>query len=281
VAIARNEEEDLPRFLEHLLPWVDEIVLVDDGSTDRTVALARAAGPKVRCLVSPRRPGEHYSDQRNKGIAAARSDWLLHMDVDERVTPELAVEIRAAIREADKDGFRFRRQNFFLHRPMRGGGWQRWNLVHLARRERFRFGGLMHETCLLEAPPERVGQLRGRMWHLNDRDFGERLRKSLTYGAVEAKDWLRTGRRAGLRHLLLRPLGVFAKTYALRGGWRDGVAGLIWSLHAAGAAFRVAALVWDRQHPQSRAALEDALRNQWKAAGKAPDGARQPPRVEP
>src|SRR5437867_9133513 len=96
VAICHNEEKDMPRFLEHLLPWVDEIVLVDDGSTDRTVEIAQAAGPKVRVIVSPKTADEGYSDQRNKGIDAAFSEWLLHMDIDERVTPGLAEEILKA-----------------------------------------------------------------------------------------------------------------------------------------------------------------------------------------
>src|SRR5205814_9674367 len=134
VAISHNEEQDLPSFLGHLLPWVDEIVLVDDGSTDHTPELAQAAAPKVKFITSPRQPGEYYSHQRNKGIDAAKSDWLLHMDIDERMTPELAEEILAGIREVGKDGYRFRRLNFFLHRPIRSSGWQNWNLIHLARR---------------------------------------------------------------------------------------------------------------------------------------------------
>ena len=94
VAICRNEQRDLGGFLEHLLPWVDEIVLVDDGSTDDTLKIARNAGPKVSVISSPRLPGEYFSHQRNKGIKAARSEWLLHMDIDERVTPELRREIK-------------------------------------------------------------------------------------------------------------------------------------------------------------------------------------------
>src|SRR5438105_3705605 len=150
VAIAHNEECDLPAFLEHLLPWVDEIVIVDDGSTDGTERLARSAGAKVKFITAPRRPGEYYSHQRNKGIDAAMSDWLLHMDIDERVTPELAEEITASIRDPLRDGYRFRRLDFSLHRPMRKL-WRRWNLIHLARRAKFRFGGKMHETTVIEA----------------------------------------------------------------------------------------------------------------------------------
>jgi (heptosyl)LPS beta-1,4-glucosyltransferase len=86
VAISYNEEIDLPGFLEHLVTWVDEIVIVDDGSTDSTEQIASNYGSKVKFIRSKRVKGEYYSDQRNKGIDNANSDWLLHMDIDERVT---------------------------------------------------------------------------------------------------------------------------------------------------------------------------------------------------
>ncbi len=181
VAISRNEENDLPAFIEHLLPWVDEIVIVDDGSTDRTAEIARTSGEKVKFIVSPRAEGEYFSDQRNKGIAASSSDWLLHMDIDERVPPELAHEILLAVQDKSKDGYKFRRLNYFLHRPMYGGGWQDWNLVHLAKRNIFRFEGMFHETCIIDTPSVRIGQVKKKMWHLNDETYKERMEKSMLY----------------------------------------------------------------------------------------------------
>ncbi len=276
VTICFNEQADLPGFLDHLLPWVDEIVIVDDGSTDRTAEIARSAGPHVRFLANPRAPGEFFSHQRNKGIAAARSDWLLHMDVDERVPPALAREIRAALPDAGKDGYRYRRLNHFLHRPMRGGGWQDWNLVHLARRDKLRFGGMFHESCELDAPEARVGQLAERMLHFNEADFEKRLRKSAQYleetvSRVEAR-----ARPVTALDILARPAVEFLRKFLLKAGFRDGTPGLIAAIHAATAVFRAHAVVWDRQNAIPRSALEAEVARQWQretgAAGEKAAG---------
>lgn len=263
VAISHNEENDLPAFLAHLLPWVSEIVIVDDGSTDRTAEICRTAGGIVKFVTSPRQAGEYYSHQRNKGIASAESDWLLHMDIDERVTPELSAEILAAIANPLYDGYFFRRQNYFLNRPMRGGGWQTWNQIHLARRTKFRFGGKMHETTLLDAAPERAGQLAHPMWHLNDSDYVERVRKNMTYMQVEAENLLEKGCRVRWYDFVLRPLTRVLKSYFLQGGWRDGSTGFLYAVYIFGATFNAYATAWDRQNASSRQDVENELSNLW------------------
>lgn len=269
VAISYNEQEDMPGFLAHLVDWVDEIVIVDDGSTDRTEAICHEAGPKVTFLKTPRSEGEYYSDQRNKGIDAAKCDWLLHMDIDERVTPELASEILNAIRDPGKDGYRFRRLNHFMHRPMRGGGWQDWNLIHLARRPLFRFGGMFHETCHLDAPDSRVGQLRYRMVHFNEHNFEKRLQKSGTYLEETVKHIEDRGVRVRGWQIAWAPVKEFLKKYFYKLGFRDGTPGLISAAHSATAVFRAYALIWDRQNRVSRAELEQQVA--WKPAKVAAD----------
>jgi glycosyltransferase involved in cell wall biosynthesis len=247
VAISKNEEREMPSFLAHLLPWVDEIIIVDDESTDNTVAIARATGPKVRVIEQPMNPEYGFAGQRNRGIEEATSDWLLHMDMDERVPPKMAAEIQQAISDPAKDAYFYRRLNFFLHRPIKGGGWNQWNSVHLARRGMHRFQNPIHEQCIVQIPSTRIGQLEQRMWHLNDENYRERMRKSFQYCQIEAEKLMQR-RKVHWYHLILVPLWVFAKVYIAKLGFRDGTPGLIIALHGACANFRTYALIWDEQH---------------------------------
>jgi (heptosyl)LPS beta-1,4-glucosyltransferase len=264
VAISFNEERDLPGFIDHLLPWVDEIVIVDDGSTDRTAEIARTKGAKVKFVASPRKSGEYFSQQRNKGIDVATSTWLLHMDIDERVTPELAEEILKTIRDDSKDAYKYGRLNFFLHRPMKGGGWQNWNLVHLARREVLSFAGMYHEECIVTSPSERIGQIKEKMWHLNDESYKERMEKSILYCQEQARRISARGQKIRWWHLAVLPAAEFMKKYLLSEGYRDGVLGLLWGFHCSCAMFRACAVVWDEQNSFEREKIEQQLREKWR-----------------
>lgn len=265
VAISWNEERNMPFFIEHLIPWVDEIVIVDDGSSDRTAELALSEDDKVKFIQSPRETGEYYSHQRNKGIKAASSEWLLHMDIDERVSPGLTIEIRKAIQDEGKDAYRFHRLNFFLNRPMRGGGWQDWNLVHLARREVLSFAGMYHEECRVDTIPERIGQLKEKMWHLNEDNYIERIEKSFKYCQEQAQRLVNRGIKMRWYHLLLLPLIEYLRTIVKKGGYRDGTVGLISALHSSCAMFRACAIVWDQQNKISRLELEGRISENWRS----------------
>ena len=276
VAISYNEAQDLPWFMSHLEPWVDEIVIVDDGSTDDTAAIAAQAGRKVKLISDPRRKGEFFSHQRNKGIDAATSEWLLHMDIDERVPPELAKELLSAITDDKCDALRYRRLNFFLHRPMHGGGWRDWNQVHLARRHVLRFQGMYHERVALNTTDDRIGQLQHEMLHLNDASYQERLHKSDRY-LEEIVSRLRAGKREiTVRRLLFAPVKEFLTKYFLKQGFRDGTMGLIWALHAATALFRAHVLAWDERNSIPREKLEQGLSSQWKEADPLKHSSEEP-----
>lgn len=263
VAISRNEERDIQGFLDHLLPWVDEIIIVDDGSTDRTTEIVEATDSKVTLLRNRMTDEGGFSEQRNLGIKAAKSDWLLNMDIDERVTPELAAEIKDVIQDTKLNAFRYRRLNYFMHQPMKLGGWNSWNNPQLARRGCHHYVNKVHERCVVEGEPNSIGQLHSEMWHLNDESYEERLRKSFQYSKIEANLILSGNTKVTWRHLFFKPPFEFIKKYILKRGFIDGVPGLISALHAAGAIFRAYALAWDEQNRIPREELEQELKKKW------------------
>jgi glycosyltransferase involved in cell wall biosynthesis len=259
VVISKNEEREMPSFLAHLLSWVDEIIIVDDCSTDGTLERARAADPAVTIIEQRLHPDEGFAGQRNRGIAAATADWLLHLDMDERIPPDLVAEIQQAICDPSKDAYRYRRLNFFLHRPMRGGGWQTWNKPQLARRGMHTFKNAVHEECVIQTAPTRIGQLQHMMWHLNDDSYLERMRKSFQYSQAEAEKLI-PRRKVRWYHLVAMPLWRFGLLYLQKAGFRDGTPGLIAALHSACATFRAYALAWDQQNalPRPEPPITDA-----------------------
>lgn len=263
VAICKNEEKDLPGFLNCLLSWVDEIVIVDDGSTDRTNEILSSAGPKVKVINRIMEPVGGFSAQRNAGIEAASADWLLHMDIDERVTPELAIEIMDQIQNNQINALRYRRLNYFLHRPMRYGGWQYWNRPQLARRGYHHFKNAIHEECEIDGGNIKTGQLDNCIHHLVDDGYVERVEKNVRYMQMSGKEIIDKGIKVRWFHLLLHPLYRALKSYFLQHGWRAGTSGLLFALYTFSGTFNWWAFAWDKQNSIKRSELENQLKKSW------------------
>lgn len=261
VAICRDEIRDIRGFLANVIAVVDEVVVVDDGSTDGTLEVLRAAGPKVRVVERRLEPAGGFAAQRNTGIEAATADWLLHMDIDERITPALAREIRAVLPGSTLDAYRYRRLNFFLHRPFRAGGWETWNHPQLGRRGRHRFVGAVHEMVEADGGPSAIGQLASEMWHLNDESFRERIAKNANY-AVYTAEGIKAKRRVRWWSLLAFPAWRALKAYVYRGAWRHGELGLIFAVYTFTSTFNAYAVAWDDQNRLDREDLEAAVRRE-------------------
>ena len=263
VAISKNEEADIRGFLDNLLPWVDEIVIVDDGSTDGTKKIIRDAGSKVKLVERNMDSETGFSGQRNAGIEAAESDWLLHMDIDERVTPELADELLDKICDKNINGLRYRRLNFFLHHPMRGGGWQYWNNSQIGRKGFHSFKNKIHEQCVIEGGENKTGQLNAYMWHLNDADYVERVEKNLKYMQMSGQEIIDKGIKVRWYHLLFYPLYRAFRSYFYDAGFREGVRGVLFCLYTFSSSFNWWAYAWEKQNHIKREKLEKDLMRDW------------------
>lgn len=243
---AGNEERHLGECIDSARDVADEIlVVVDAASHDRTLEIARGKADTV--LVH-----EYVNSaaQKNWAIPQARHPWVLVVDSDERVTPELAREIRAVV-DADgpADGYRIHRINHFAGQRIYGCGWQRDDVLRLFRRDRSKYEDKhVHADIIAnDDKPFRVGALRGRLLHYTFESFDQYLRKHGRYAAWAGVDRALRTRRVTLAHLALRPAWRFFRQYVLYGGWRDGIAGFIICWMAAHSVFLKYAHVWEKQ----------------------------------
>jgi glycosyltransferase involved in cell wall biosynthesis len=224
VVITRDEEENIEECLESI-SWVDEIVVIDALSQDRTVEISRRFTDKV--FLNPW-PG--FPAQRNFGLARATGDWILILDADERVSPEGREEIVDRIGRADREGlvvFRIPRKNYFFGRWLRWGGAfpdLQWRL--------FRRGFVRYDETTLDTPV--IGGasavMRVPLDHFTGRTVQERLRKLDAETSFLAPRTLSRRGRIGVRDVALRHLGTWLKVYILKQGFRDGLHGLVYAV---------------------------------------------------
>ncbi len=220
VMIAKNAADILPDCLLSV-SWADEVVLLDSGSADATIAIARQAGVKV--FVDENWQG--FGIQRQRAQDYASGDYILMIDTDERVTPELAAALKAVLANPQPDAvYSIARRNLFLGRFMRHSGWYPDRVIRLYARERYRYNdNQVHES--LEAPGAKIIALEGDLLHLTCRDFASFQRKQLSYATAWAHERHQRGKKVSLAGIFGHTLGAFCKTLLLRAGFLDGKQG--------------------------------------------------------
>ena len=236
-----NEAAQIAACVRHL-DWTADIVVVDGGSSDETVALARAAGARV-ITDGPR----GIAEQRNSGIAVARHEWVFALDADERIGPELAREMMAVqtrAKGATREAYRVKRRNAFHGRVLRRGHWGNDWIVRFARRE-FRYGGSVVHPGLQGLRD--VGTLAQQLDHTPYRDLSHHLEKLIAYAQTSARGLAARGRRARWSDLALRPAVHFWREYLLRGGFLDGRMGVIQAAMGAIGGFLKYAFLWEQE----------------------------------
>ncbi len=238
--ITRNEEAHIAAALQSVA-WADEIIVVDAHSTDDTVAIARPLASRVEVRDWP-----GYSAQKNYAAEIAAHDWILSLDADERVSPELGAEIRALTeREPQERGYRIPRVSWYLGRWIRSTDWYPDYQLRLYDRRAGQWNGRpVHESVDLSGSP---GVLRQALQHYPYRDISHHLETIDRYTTLAADQWLSDGRRTNALEAAIHPLLAFLRNYLLRGGIRDGGAGLIVSILNSYYVFLKLAKLWERQ----------------------------------
>lgn len=220
--ITLNEEREIGDCLESVA-WADEIVVVDSGSSDRTIEIARKFTEKV---VYHAWAG--YAAQKNRAIDLATHPWVLSLDADERVSPELREEIERLLESSPRAvGYRIPRKNFFLGRWIQHGGWSPDYVLRLFRRDAGRFTERkVHESVTVYGE---IGTLQSPLEHYTYRSMPDYFQRMDRYSTLAAEEMFEAGKRADLLDLLLRPCATFLKMFLLRQGFRDGMDGLLLS----------------------------------------------------
>jgi glycosyltransferase involved in cell wall biosynthesis len=227
--ITRNEAANLPRTLASVR-WANEIVLVDSGSTDATLAIARDAGVRVF-----EEPWKGFAPQKNSAIAHATGDWILSLDADEEVSHELAQEIQALLAgEPAFSAYRIPRLNHFLGCPLRHGGYWPDPKLRLFRCGAAQFADRpVHESMRADGP---VGRLKGHLIHHCYPTLSDYVEHMNRYSSIAAEALVATGRaRASGPWLawngLLNPAATFIYNYVFRLGFLDGRTGFLQHVH--------------------------------------------------
>ena len=219
VLVVHNAEAQLPACLASI-PFADEIVVVDSGSSDGTDACAGRHGARV---VQHEWMG--FGRQKQFAVAQARNDWVLCLDADERVSPELERSIRAALEAPVAPVYRMRRRNRFLGRWLsHGEGYPDWSTRMFDRRNAAWSDDPVHEKVLYSVTP---GTLAGDLLHESAEDIANYLQKQNRYSTLAAQQLFERGHNGGAFQLVLSPFVRFTKFYILRLGFLDGLPGLV------------------------------------------------------
>jgi glycosyltransferase involved in cell wall biosynthesis len=239
--ITYNEEANIRRTLESV-KWADEIVVVDSGSTDQTVRICREYTDKVFI-----QPWLGFSRQKNLAIDKTSGGWVLSLDADEPVEPELAEEIQTILpRPASLDGYRIPRKTFFLGRWMKHGGWYPDYNLRLFRKGKGRFEArIVHEAVKVVGA---IGKTQNAILHYAYPDLDSYLVSINKYSSLTVEIMKERGIsafRASWMNIFFRPVFTFLYKYIIRLGFLDGKHGLVLNLFHAWYVFAKYAKAWE------------------------------------
>lgn len=245
--ICLNEERNIRRCLESLA-WCNELIVIDSGSTDKTLEICDELGVKV--LFNP---WSGYRDQKQFGLNQCSNEWCLSLDADEVVSSELAQEIPMVLSASGNsavNGFELLRVVFHLGRWWRKGGWYPEYRLRLVRKDKTVWGGDdPHDHAIVAGETRR---LRGELLHYTHTDLADQIRSMNNFSSIAARSIIAKGGRFSLLKLLANPVARFLKFYFLRKGYREGMPGFIVAVLEGYYAFLKYAKVWELRHVDNK-----------------------------
>ena len=247
IIITLNEEANIAECLASVA-FCDEIIVVDSGSTDATVSIAQAAGAKV--VVAADWPG--FGAQKNRALSHATQPWVLSIDADERVTPQLREEIVKAIDSNRFEAWDMPRKSSFCGQYMAHSGWYPDRVTRLFQRERAKFSDdLVHERVIVDGS---VGHLSSDLLHTTYPDLETMLVKLDRYSTASAQAMYLRGERSSVFGALVRAKWAFIRTYLLRLGFLDGRLGFVLAVSVSETTYYKYMKLWllGRRKPGSR-----------------------------
>jgi len=247
----KNERENIGTCIAAVRSIADEVLVVDSGSSDGTVVVAKRMGCRVI-----EREYINSGNFKNWAIPRAVHAWILIVDADERITPELATEIRTLLdTDPDKDAYAMGRQNYFLGHAINHGDWARDRVIRLVRRDRCRYAELT-DHAEFDLPPERVGMLQHKIIHYTAWNLDDYLAKMTHYASQTADHWHASGVQPNIWNLVFNAPLRFIRSYIVRGGFLDGKIGFQVAGLTAFYSFLKQVQLWQRAYGRSRAEVE-------------------------
>ncbi len=244
--VTYNEENNIRRCLGSL-SWVDEIVVVDSFSTDRTTKIAREFTDRIFY-----REWKGQIDQKSFALDCTRGEWVLLLDADECMSPALVEEAKRELTGGRErwDGFYFPRCVYYLGRWIRHGEWYPDYKLRLFRKGRGRIEGVEpHDKVILNG---RAKYLKNDLWHFTYEDIAHQISTMNDFSGISAVAMRGQGRHFHLYQVLLRPIATFLRGYILKGGFIDGTAGLIIAFVSSFGVFLKYAKLWELSAKKSK-----------------------------
>lgn len=236
--ITHNEEENIRDCLESI-KWADEIIVVDSGSTDRTIEICGEYTDKIffNTWVG-------MKEQKQCAVEKASNMWIFSIDADERATEAMKQFILQELKNPSYDGYRFPRQNYFLGKWLKHGGWYPDHVLRLFRRDRGHFGGINpHDKVVISRG--RINTVEIPIIHHTHKSISQYLVKQNMYSMISAKELFYSGKKVTPYIIPIKALWKFIETYFVKRGVMDGFRGFIVATGATYSIFWKYAHIWD------------------------------------